>query len=79
MVLVDGQKGGFVADVGDGVVVEVVETADKGRRSAEGGYERGHVVRDEEGVFPDRTLKGFGCVVLEGADAGGVWIDWEGG
>jgi hypothetical protein len=50
MVLEDGQEGWFVSDVGDVLVVEIVEAVDEGGWSAKLSDEWGLGMRDEAGV-----------------------------
>ena len=49
VVLEDGEEGGFVADVNETRVMEVVEAFDECGGAAEGGYQGSHVVGNEAG------------------------------
>lgn len=75
VVLVDGEKGGFVANVSDIFLVEVFETGNESLGAAEGGDEFGHVVGNVKGVFPNGGFVGFGSGVLETAGFGGAVVD----
>ena len=45
--------------------MQVGETGDEERGTAESGYQRGHVLWDEEGVHPRTAFVGFVAVGVE--------------
>ena len=72
VVLEHSEKGGFVADICDLLIVEEIESVDKSSWSAEGGDEGCLIVGYEKGIFPDGRFKGLACGVLQRAYA--VWV-----
>lgn len=74
-VLVNSQESRLVADIGDLIVVQIVESFDKRRRPAKCTDEPRLIVRHVKGVLPNAALKSLIGIVLQRADRVGVGVD----
>jgi len=75
VILEDSQEGGLIADIGNVLVVQIVQSLNEIPWTAKCAYQPCLIVRHEERVFPNAAFEGLGGVVLKRTDSIRVGID----